>query len=158
MSSEERQAYTSCFLRSQNQSFVMIRTGQGNLSANQQTKVDLIPPPWFQERSKPEICIIGKQSDDAYKVAIDPLYLPVLKSWQCQMDFDYNPTQPGETQQAILGIYNATKKACDRWLQHTAGVICSGLHPKAEQAYHHLAQLNACMKSLSEQFWFMTYK
>lgn len=70
--------------------------------------------PWSQEKSKPEICIIGKYGDDAYEVAIDPPYFLGLKFRQCRMD---DPTQPGETQKAIYGTYNATRKAHHQWLE-----------------------------------------
>jgi hypothetical protein len=78
---------------------------------------------WSQERSKPEVRIIGKYGGNDYEVVIDPSYLLGLKFRQCQMNLDYNPTQPGERRKAIYGTYNATRKARDQWLQHAANVL-----------------------------------
>jgi hypothetical protein len=92
--------------------------------------------------------VIGKY-EDAYEVAIDPLYLPGLKSRQFQMNLAYSPTQPGETQKAIYGTYNATRKARDQWLQHAAAVICSVHQQEVEQAYRHFAPSNGLHEELA---------
>lgn len=65
------------------------------------------------------------------------------------MNLDYNPTQPGETQKAIYGINNATRKVRDQWLQHAADVIRSERRPEVEQAYRNHARLNGLHEELA---------
>lgn len=113
------------------------------------TEIESDTSQWSLEISKPEVCIIGKYSDDAYEVAVDPLQLLGLRFRHCHMNLDYNPTQPGETQKAIYGINNATKKARDQWLQRVVGVIRSGHQPELDKAYRDHARSNDLEEELA---------
>ena len=93
--------------------------------------------------------MVGKYNDDAYEVVVDRIYLPGLEFRKCQMNLDYKPTQPGKKQIATYGIYNATRKARDQWLQHAANVIRSGHNPEIEQAYCDHARLTGLREELA---------
>ena len=103
--------------------------------------------PWYREKSKPGICVMWRCDDDFYEVAIDPVYLPGLRFRQCQMNLDYNPTQPVES--CGTGKTNAIRKARDEWLQHAADVIRSGYRPEIEQAFLDHAGFNGLHEELA---------
>jgi len=103
---------------------------------------------WCNGKSIPGICNVGTHCDDVYDF-IDPSDLQVLKFLQCQMNLDYNPTQPGEGQKAVYGKINLNRKARRRWLQHAADVICSGRQLEVEQAYRQLARSNGLHEELA---------
>jgi hypothetical protein len=67
--------------------------------------------------------------------------------WICY----FNPTQPGENEEAVYGINYETRRAYDRWLRHAAGVICSGHHPEVEQAFRNFAQSNGLHVELARE-------
>jgi hypothetical protein len=66
-----------------------------------------------------------------------------------EMNLDYNPTQPGERQKAIYGIYVATRKALDQWIQHAVHMIYSEPQPEVRRAYRHFARSKGFYEKLA---------
>ena len=103
--------------------------------------------PWYREKSKSGICVIGRFHNDFCEVAIDPVYLPSLKFRQFKMNLDYNPTHLGESHD--VGTTNPIREIRDEWLRHAAHVIRSGYRLEIEQAFFNHARSNGLHEELA---------
>jgi hypothetical protein len=98
---------------------------------------------------EPGIYVTRKYGDNDYEVVINPACFPRLKFSKLEMNLDYDPTQPGERQKTIYGIYDAARKARDQWLQHAVHVIYSVPQPEVRQAYRHFARSKGFYEKLA---------
>jgi hypothetical protein len=91
--------------------------------------------PWFQFKFRPDICLIGKHTDDDWEVAIHRSCLDWLEPTRYPINLDHHPTQSIQGLKNVHGAIHASQKARDRWLRRAAGVVRSGLQPGIKHAY-----------------------
>jgi hypothetical protein len=114
------------------------------------SKIDL---QWLEEEFSSRICVVRQCDRDVFQVAVEPNYLSELRESQLQFD-EYDPTQSLEAEKKVLGIYEATKSARERWLRQVVEVIYSKHRSEVKQAFRDLTRSKGLQRELERELLF----
>lgn len=93
-----------------------------------------------QIKWQPGIYVTDKSDGDGfYEVVVHPLYLPWLSDHGFELNLNYNPTKPRDKKKSAYGTEEATRRACDYFLNNAVTVIHSGCGPGLEKCYRDVA-------------------
>ena len=102
------------------------------------TDIEPESSPWYQQRNRLEIYIVGKHDDDSYEIAIDKSFLPWLQARELPMNLDYDPVQPEKGTRAVFGAQFAMRKAREKFLERALEITQSCDSPGVRATYQQI--------------------